>query len=309
VSGEARTKESIVATPRYKTHGTDWWTPPENTPLNAGVPYVVQIVEDALSLTEWRVLKLLTNTNDGTAKKQRDPRTERDGYVCDPGGYSQIAKRVGICRKTARNAIKSLLKKGVIQIWEIAMKGQQRIKTVYFALHYGDVLKGWRANSELFKTDLQRVVVRTRRKKLMTLKDAAEYKIDAKRAPKRGSGRGLSETLQEKIAGKTAPAPEPLPSDEDLNVIREAFLKCCPSTLKDAIDLLRIARAEARRMGVEAIPAAVVASLMLRIAHDYKPTPKWPTPRPGWFLQEIVGLVADWVKWSAQARAPDTRAG
>lgn len=297
---------------QYKTHGTDWWTPPPEMPLNAGIPYVVQIVEDALSATEWRILKLITNVNDGTARKLPGRgEGERDSFVCNPGGYSQIAARAGVCRKTARNCIKSLIAKGVLEVWELKMVGQQRVRTIYRALHYSDVLKGWRGNPNLFKTDLQRVVVRKRSKKIFTNEEAARFQLDPKRAPKRGSGRGLSEMAQEKIAAKAAPAPEPLPSDEDLTIIHEMYLRVASrASLKDAIDLLRMARAEAARMGMEVIPAAIVASLMHGLALGYKPTPKYPTPTPGWFFEPLAGAVSDWVKWNAQARAPDTaRAG
>jgi hypothetical protein len=291
---------AAVTNPRFKTGGTDWWQPPAETPRNAGIPYVVQIVEDAISAHERLVFKAITDINGG-AKKQIGVRDEESGYVCDPGGYGKIAQRAGVCRKTAYNCVKGLIAKGLLREYQIVMRGKQRVKTIYFAPHFRDVLKAWHAHEALFHTALNRVVVRSRRKKLMTVQDAADFKMDPARAPKRGCGAGRSEFEQAKAETKVEPTPEPLPSDADLNAIREAFSACrTPASLKDAIDVLRVARAESRRAGCALIPAAAVADLMTQIRRAYKPSEDWPDPRPGWFLQEIVGRVAYWVAndWS-----------
>jgi hypothetical protein len=293
---------------KYKVHAPSWWTPTPEMPLRAPVYYVAQIVDpDALSITEQRVLRVITDVNGG-AKQQSDP--ER-GYLCDPGGYTQIAHRAGVCRKTAYNAIKSLKAKGVLREFRVLMNGKQRVKTLYFAPYYGNVLKGWRADPLIFKTSLGRIVVRSRRKYIVTTEEAKAVKMDPDRAPKRGSGRARSDAEQERHAAKVEPSPAPLPSDADLEVIREMFSRVTNhSNLKDAIDLLREARAEADRLGYASIEAAVVAALMLEIARLYKTNPKYPSPTPKWFINKISGAVSDWVRaHPPTARAPDARAG
>ena len=283
---------------RYKTHGTDWWTPAPFTPLNAAIPYVVQIVEDGLSLTERLILRIVTER-----ENQRKNDTGQRGFICDPGGYTRIAKRAGVCRKTVYNAIKSLQKKGVLREFQLVVRGKQREKTIYYAAHYGDILPAWRADPALFHTsaDPARVVALGRRKTLATVEVAGSMDMNPDRAPLRGSGRGRSEYVQEKRTAKieaarnAAAAPEPLPSDADLLTVREAFLKCCPSNLKDTVDIIQAANAEARKMG-GAIAAAVIAQLMLKMAAEYKPSREWPTPTPKHFIVNIAAQVAYWVK-------------
>jgi hypothetical protein len=298
----ARMSSPATAAPekRFKTRGTDWWTPAPGTPLNAGIPYVVQIVDDALSLTERLILRIVTEPE---SRLKND--TGQRGFLCDPGGYTRIAKRAGVCRKTVYNAIKSLKRKAALREYQLVTRGKQREKTIYYAPHYGDLLPAWRADPSLFHTAADaRVVVIGRRKELATVETAALLKMDPSRAPLRGCGRGRSEFAQQKaarVAGAPRPAPEPLPSDADILTVREAFLKCCPSSLKDTIDIIHTAQAEARKMGGE-IAAAVIGQLMLKIAHEYKPSQAWPTPTPKYFIDNIAAQVAYWVKW------PDQRA-
>jgi hypothetical protein len=278
---------------RYKTRGTDWWTPPPETPLNAAVPYVVQLVEDGLSLTEQRVYSFI---NRGRPKDAR-------GFVADPGGYGAIARGSGICRKTAYNAVKSLKAKGALREHQLIMRGQQRIRTLYFVFHYGDLLPAWRADPKLFKTNAEpaRVVAMGRRKTLATVERAAEYGINPDRAPLRGCGRGRSEFAQAKRAAKIeatqlAAAPA-LPTDEEIAAVyarlQEADSK---PNLKDAIDLIACARAEALRVDGGALEARIIAQLTLHISADYKRTREHPFPKPAWFLRKMPGYVAEWIR-------------
>jgi DNA-binding Lrp family transcriptional regulator len=278
---------------RYKTRGTDWWTPAPLTPLNAAIPYVVQIVEDALSLTQRLILRIVA-ARENHLKND----TGQRGFLCDPGGYTRIAKQAGVCRKTVYNAIKALKKKGVLREYKLVVRGKQREKTIYYAAHYGDILPAWRADPTLFHTNAEpaRVVALGRCKTLATVEVAGSLNMDPDRAPLRGCGRGRSEFVREKAARIAAAAPpEPLPSDADLLTVREAFLKCCPSNLKDTVDIIHAANAEARKMG-GAIAAAVIAELMLKIAREYKPSREWPEPRPKYFIGHIAAQVAYWVK-------------
>lgn len=244
------------------------------------------MVEDALSLTERLVLRAITAPEN---RLKND--TGQRGEICDPGGYTRLAKQIGVCRKTIYNAVKGLEGKNALREFRLIMKGKQRERTVYYAPHWGDLLPMWRADPELFKTAATpaRLIARGRRKALVTIAEAAEVKMDAQRAPLRGSGRGRSEFSQAMAIRKAAaaPAPDPLPSDDDLRIIREQFLKLCPSNLKDAVDLLRTARAEAA-----GIPAAIVAQLMAKLGHTYKPSADFPTPRPKWFIDRIGSEAA-----------------
>jgi hypothetical protein len=292
MSGEAMARE---ATPGklYKVKGTDWWKPEPNTPLNAGIPYVVQIAEDGFSLSQWRVFKWIT-APENRLKNDTGVR----GFVCDPGGYGHIAKQTGMCWKTVRNAIKAMEAKGAMRTHQKLMRGKQRQKTYYFATHWGDLLPSWRADEKLFHTaaDPSRIVVQFRRKEFVTVEVAARMEMDPKRAPLRGSGRGRSEFAQEKEATVVAPAPEPLPSDADLAAIHEAFKNVAKSNLQDAIKLERAARAEARKLGNGDLHVAIIVQLLATIGQEYKPTPEYPIPTPKWVIDRMPAQVSWWVK-------------
>ncbi len=286
------------AAPRFKTRGLDWWTPPPETALNAPIPYVVQLVEDGLSLTEARVYGFITRP-DNRLKNDTGAR----GFICDPGGYGAIAKACGVCRKTAYNAVKSLQVKQALREHELIVRGQQRIRTRYFALHFGDLLPAWRADPKLFKTNAEpaRVVVMGRRKTLTTIERAAEYKMNPDRAPLRGCGIGRSEYAQAKRAAKLEatqqPAPPALPTDEEIAAVYARLqLADAKPNLKDAIDLIACARAEALRVDGGEIKAHIIAELTTHIEKDYKRSREHPFPKPGWFLTKMPGYVAEWIR-------------
>jgi hypothetical protein len=297
---------------RFKTRGTDWWTPAPGTPLNAGIPYVVQIAEDGLSLTEFRIFRFITHP-DNTSKNDTGVR----GSVCDPGGYTAIARAVGVCRKTVYNAIASLKVKGLIREHQLITRGKQRIKTIYFALHFGDVLPAWRANPELFKTnaDPARVVAIGRRKTLATMPVARSMNMNPDRAPLRGCGRGRSEFAQAKRAAKiaatknavtgnaaSAAPPLPLPSEAAISAVYEALARCCEPVIADALAVCEAVAGEARRLGGGEIPPEAIARAVMDLAHDYKPTPQYPRPTPRYFVKRVPAKIGNWVKYP-EARA------
>lgn len=298
--------ESIprVIVPRgEKLHGTDWWAPLPGEALNAAIPYIAQIVDDALSITE-RIIYYVVTAPENRLKND----TGQRGYVCDPGGYTRIAKRAGVCRKTARNTIKSLERKAALREFRLVMRGKQREKTIYWAAHFGDLLPMWRADPAIWKTAATpaRVAVIGRRKQIVTVEMAAERKMNPDRAPLRGSGRGRSEFAQAKreakiAAGMAAPAPEGIPSDALLHPAFEMLVKCCESNLKDAIDLVNSALAEARRLGNAELPPDAIPGLTRALAMEYKPSREFPLPKPKWFIDRIGAKVIQWIKF------PETR--
>lgn len=313
-----------------KTRGTEWWEPPADTPLNLGIPYVVSSVDDGLSLAQSRVFACITNLKDGAKREaqatggRKEPR-----LLCQPGGYTRIAKKTGLCRKTAYNAVQALIAKRVLSVWKREMKGRQVLKTYYFALHYADILPIWRSNEDfadisagrnvdgtwkktmkLFHTSYKSsIVVRKRSKQFVGVDEAAEWKINPDRAPKKGSGRGLQE-LREAVEPREmssgdiptsgAPAP-PEVNDEDLMAVHlELLRQTGASCLKDAIDLIASARAEAKKMGYEQqgyggpLPCLTIAELIRAAGERYVPKvtrldsltsrTEHPRPTPGWFL-------------------------
>lgn len=314
---------------QVKTRSTGWWTPPEGTPLYAPIPYVAPIVEDALSITEYRVLRTITSTTKGAKRSDGNER----GFLCDPGGYDRIAKNAGVCRKTAYNCVKSLIDKKALRVWKIEAHGGQRVKTLYFAPHYQDVFALWRADPSIFKTERGSVVVRGRAKAIQSEADAADWKIDSKRAPKRGCGRARKpEELEQearfeekfeqaaedlkKTQATAPPPPPPMPawaSDEELNAVRESLIRVCPSNLQDVIDVLARARQEAERLAWQVLPVAVVTMLIERIAREYKPNRQFPILKPKWMIDRIGGHVAYWIsgekeRLAAEARTPSVNA-
>ncbi len=280
-----------------KTRGTEWWTPPADTPLNLAIPYVVSIVDDGLSLAQSRVLACITNTQDG-AKRQTGEEGKERGYLCDPGGYSRIARKCGLCRKTVYNAIKALIAKGVLRVWERVLKGRQRTKTLYFALHYGDILPAWRADKKWFHcVHKDAVVVRKRSKQFVTVEEAKEWRMDPARAPKRGSGWGLSdEPFTTGVGHSGAPIAVPIAihevNDEDLGMVHAELLRWTEgvSCLSDAIDVIADARSEAKKQGYAELgyggplPALTVVEMIRQAAALYKPSRHYPAPTVGWFL-------------------------
>lgn len=277
----------------FKTRGTWWWMPPPETPINAPIPYVAPSVELTLSTSEQRVLRVITNLKLG-AKKQTS-----GGFVCDPGGYDRIAKKAGVCRNTASNVVKSLIAKGALRLHQLVTHGGQRIKTIYFAPFYGDVLAVWRADDDIFKTIRGAVVVRGRAKTILTVEDARKWSLDPRRAPKSGCGQGSREEQTEEThvderrepAQAAAPSPPPmLPdpgADAELEVIREAFESHCPANLQDVIDLLAAARNR-----FADLPVQLVVEGMASISADYKPNRMHPKPKPKWFIDRIGGYIA-----------------
>jgi hypothetical protein len=293
---------------RYKTRGRDWWAPLPETPLNASVPYVVQIAADGFSLTQARVYDFITRP-DNRLKNETGVR----GFVCDPGGYTDIAKATGVCRKTVRNAIKALAEKQALREHKVIMRGGQRVKTLYFAVHFGDLLPAWRADPRLFKTNAEpaRLVAIGRKKTLATIEVAKAYKIDPDRAPLRGSGSGRSgfaqtkrtakiEATKNKSAGGMPPLPHP--SDAAMYAAQEAMMQCCEPVLEDIMDLCHAVMAESRRLGGGEIPPEAIARAVMDIAREYKPVPKYPRPTPKYFIIKIPAKIAQWVKF------PETRA-
>lgn len=306
-TGSIQVRESIRGP---KVRGTEWWHPPEDMPLNAGIPYVVQIVDDGLSLPQSRVLAVMTDLRAGAKKLAPGGDNGKGGYLCDPGGYAAIARKAGICRKTAYNAVKALIAKDVIRVFSVQMKGKQRVKTLYFARHYGDILPAWRSDKRWFHTARQRVVVRRRSKKFMTVEEAAEWKMNPELAPLRGCGRTVTEIAVElreaEAAARQQDVPQvpaaPVVNDEDLAAVHMEMLRHTASCLQDAMDIVTKARAEADRMGYRDMgyggpfPALTVVELIQRIAEDYKPSTRFPDPTPGWFLGKITAYVSYWLK-------------
>lgn len=305
-SAASLAKEKLPRGP--KTRGTEWWDAPFDMPLNAGIPYVVQIVDDGLSLPQSRVLAVMTDTRDGAKRQSGEGNSER-GYICDPGGHSRIARKTGLCRKTIYNAIKALIAKGIIRVFEVRWKGLQRVKTLYFARHYGDILPAWRSDKRWFHTARKCIVVRRRSKKFMTVEEAAgEWRMNPDRAPARGCGRGLTdiaieirEAEQQRPEIPVVPA-APAINDEDLAAVHMELLRHTASCLQDAIDLIAKARIEADRMGYQSMgyggpfPALTVAELIQRIAGQYRPNGRFPQPTPAWFLSKIGAHVSYWLK-------------
>lgn len=290
-----------------KTRGTEWWEPPPDTPLNLGIPYVVSIVDDGLSLPQSRVLACITDVKAGATRWDREVddqgrETKPRGYFCDPGGYSRIAKNTGLCRKTVYNAMIALIAKGVLRVWNVQMKGRQRVKTLYFALHYGDILPHWRSNADfpdlragrnvdgtwkrtmkLFHTAHNNsIVVRKRSKQFVGAEEGAEWGMDAARAPRRGSGRGLTEVREQSPVPKgviALPAPAPIDSDEDVYFVYQELIRQTSSLacLDDAVAIIAEARDEAKRLGYSDMgyggpfPALTVAELISHAGGAYKP--------------------------------------
>ncbi len=290
----AKQERREAAARRFKTHGSDWFgLPATDIPLNACVPVVAPRVEDAMSATEHRVFLAVRDMK--FAKKVNGAKGEFLGYLCDPhGGYTTIALKAGVCRKTVRNSIRSLIKKGILRIQEVTMRGRQREKTTYFAPYFDTVLKAWRADPAIFKTALGHVVVRGRRRALMTVEDATAWQIDGRRAPRAGSGRGLSDVAVARLAGKRAPAPAAMPSEEDIAIVyAELQRHGAKPNVKDAIDLIRLARKDAADLA-----AQVVVQIIIAIGRDYKPSHDYPEPRAGWFLDRLPGYLGDWLAYN-----------
>jgi hypothetical protein len=261
---------------------------------------VAPIVEDALSLTEKLVLRVITNIKMGARKQSGADGSER-GFLCDPGGYDRIAKNAGICRKTAYNVVKSLIRKGALRVFEIKERGGQRVKTLYFAPHYSDVLAAWRNDETIFKTIRGAVVVRGRAKNIQTVENAIEWKIDPKRAPKRGCGRGrnpgeddqepLFEQEQSAAIPPAAPIPKPAPAgtDEELAMVLAGFQSISRACLQDAFDLVAAARVQQFPWAVT--PAFILAALQ-GVVRTYTRTEQYPQPTPKWCIGRIAGSVA-----------------
>jgi hypothetical protein len=298
-----------------KTRGTDWWTPPPDTPLNLAIPYVVSSVGDGLSLTQQRVLAYITEKH-WTKSQDGSKKGERRGFICKPPGYTKMAQGTGLARKTVYNAVKALIAKGVLEVFHRHYKGKQRTHTVYFALHFGDILPAWRANPEWFHTAYKdSVVARKRSKQFMTVEEGeVDWQIDRNRAPKKGCGRGLAEIVEAAIVpANVAPIapPQPMDNDEDVNAVLMELMRwsgaCC---LKDANDIIADARAEAKRTGYAELgyggpfPCLTVVEVIRDAAADYKPSPSqarnYPKPTPGWFLGGAIRrhvrhrVMADW---------------
>lgn len=242
------------------------------------------------------MLACLTNTADGAKRQEGDEEGKRRGYMCDPGGYTRIARKTGMCRKTVYNAIHALIDKGVLEVWKVQMKGQQRVKTLYFALHYGDILPAWRADKRFFHTaHKSSIVVRKRSKRIVTVDEGKVWHMDPAHAPKRGCGRGLTEIEELRVAPApegvaTIPAPAAI-SDEDLSAVHMELLRQTGnSCLQDAIDVITDARTEAKRMGYAelgyggAFPALTVLELIREAAAEYRPSRHYPMPTVGWFM-------------------------
>ena len=308
--------QAMAATPRGpKTRGTEWWTPPPDTPLNLAIPYVVQIVDDGLSLAQSRVLACITDLQGGAKRQTASDECKERGFLCDPGGHTKIARKTGLSRKTVYNAIQALIAKGVLRIWKVQMKGKQRVKTWYFALHYGDILPLWRSDVDfpdlaagrnadgtwkktikLFHTaHKSSIVVRKRSKQFVSIEEGTIWSMNPARAPKRGCGRGLTEIaivrpVSEGVA--VLPPPAPIDNDEDVQTVYMELRRHCDgkACLKDAIDLIADARREATKMGYAELgyggpfPCLTVAELLAKAAADYKPNRRYPVPTPGWFL-------------------------
>lgn len=274
-------------TGQVKTRGTDWWTPEPGTPLNAGVFYVVQIADDAFSLTERLIHRAIT------APECRLKNSTGDrGFLCDPGGYTALAKRVGVCRKTVYNTIKSLIRKGALREFRIDMKGKQRTRTIYYATHFGDLLPIWRADPKLFHTAVDnRIVVKGRRKEPVTVEAAALVAMDPRRAPLRGCGAGRGE-FEQRQKQPPPPAPEPLPSNDEIEAVRKEFLKWAPSNLKDWIDVIHAARREA-----PAMPVHILTAKIAEAARSHKPSSEHPTPKAKWIIDRVAPLAAQWEAW------------
>jgi len=203
---------------------------------------------------EQRVLRVITNLKMG-ARKQTGTGGEERGYICDPGGYSRIARNAACCLKTAYNVVKRLQAKGVMRELEVVMRGGQRVKTTYFVPHYGEVLEGWRDDPTIFKTARGSVVVRGRARAIFrnrepfekalnemelepAQRDAAlcnvtfadDWKLDPERAPRKGCGLGrdpevhYSRDLSSRPPRSlNPPGRVPAAEDEDLATVLEAM--------------------------------------------------------------------------------------